>query len=372
MSMHAVVSGWLLGPHSGANKRLLEVLSELGKFLRDDERVTVLHRAEFSPPKLARIDWLPIDIPARPTWKRAIREQFRVGTMLKELGATVYDHGFLPPPRVPVPTCLTIHDLRAADGHTRWPRWFSQKVLRKACRRADVVITPSEYTARRLQELVPETTAKTHVLPNGFTLLPDDQRQLPHSKPPSGFVLHVGHLEARKNLTVVLRALATLADDEAPELWLAGQDAGVGAELTQLAKQLGITARVKHLGAVDDATLNTLYSHARAVVMPSIYEGFGMPALEGLAYGLPVLAANATALPEVLMGHGTLLPPDQPEAWATAMRAALAESTDPEQNPAIAERTAHGRCTYRWDKVAEQYATLWRKLSSDGLTASRS
>ena len=369
--MHAVVSGWLLGPHSGANNRLLSLLSASGPFFDTEDHVTVLHRPEFSPPDLARIDWMAIDIPTGPAWKRAIREQFRVGKALKELGATVYDHGFLPPPRVPVPTCLTIHDLRAADGHSRWPRWLARSVLRKACRRADAIITPSHWTRRRLHELVPGTLAKTEYLPNGFTC-PDEQRPLPRSQPANGYLLHVGHLEARKNLPVALRALAMLSDQEAPELWLAGQDAGAGEALKLLANQLGITARVHHLGPVDDATLSALYRHARAVVMPSIYEGFGMPALEGLAYGLPVLAADATALPEVLGGHGTLLPPNQPEAWASAIRTAVAESQDIDQNPAIAERANYGKHQFDWAVPAERLVMLWRRLSNDGPTASRS
>ena len=372
MSMHAVISGWLLGRHSGANKRLLGVLSHASEHLTAGERVTVLHRPEFSPPQLERINWLPINIPAGPTLKRAIREQFCVRKVLKDLQATVYDHGFLPPPRVAVPMCLMIHDLRAADGHTMWPSWLARSVLRKACRRADVIITPSEWTAQRLQGLVPAAAGKTISIPNGFTPLPAEPRPLPRTKPRNGFVLHVGHLEARKNLSVALRALATLSDDEAPELWLAGHDAGAGASLTQLARRLGITARVHHLGAVDDATLNTLYSHARAVIMPSIYEGFGMPVLEGLAYGLPVLAANATALPEVLNGRGMLLPPHQPQAWATALRAALARPCDRGANPAIAEGSRGEPRAFDWHRAAQMYVDAWRNPASAGLTASRS
>lgn len=363
MTMHAVVSGWLLGPHSGANQRLLAVLAHAGNHLQHEERITVLHRPEFSPPTLSRIEWLPIDIPTGPTWKRAIREQFRLPPMLKELGATVYDHGFLPPPRVPIPLCLTIHDLRAVDGHTMWPRMLAKSVLRKACRRAQAIVTPSEWTAARIHQVVPATRGKVVIARNAVTPPQHEAKPLLREQPVNGYVLHVGHLEPRKNLAVVVRALALMEPHEVPELWLAGRDAGSGQHLQTLARELGIERLLKQLGSVDDDTLHSLYHHARAVVMPSIYEGFGMPALEGLAYGKPVLAADATALPEVLAGNGTLLPPDQPDAWLQAMRTALRESTS-KQDPACQQRRAFAAAAESWNDAAATYVTTWRALGA--------
>ncbi|MGK0521947.1 MAG: glycosyltransferase involved in cell wall biosynthesis [Planctomycetota bacterium] len=362
--MHAVVSGWLLGTHSGANQRLLAVLAHAGEHLQADERITVLHRPEYTPPTLPRTNWLAIDIPTGPTWKRAIREQFCLPSLLKELGATVYDHGFLPPPRVPVPMCLTIHDLRAVHGHTRWPRMLARSVLRGACRRAQAIVTPSTWTATQLHEIVPATAERTVVARNATSVPTHVPQPLPRPQPHNGFVLHVGHLEARKNLDVMLHALALLSRKEAPEFWLAGHDAGSGQQLMQLARELNLTPSVHQLGAVDDETLHSLYHHTSAVVVPSIYEGFGMPALEGLAYGKPVLAADATALPEVLVGHGTLLPPDQPEAWAAAIRTALQEPATPGQNPAAARRRAFIATSDTWSDVSASYVATWRELSA--------
>jgi glycosyltransferase involved in cell wall biosynthesis len=364
MSMHVVVSGWLLGPHSGANQRLLAILAHAGKHLQQDERITVLHRADYTPPTLSRTSWLPIDIPTGPTWKRAVREQSRLPTLLKELDATVYDHGFLPPPRVPIPLCLTVHDLRAVDGHTKWPRILARSVLRKACRRAHAIVTPSKWTATRLHEIIPTTIERTVVARNATSAPPHEPQPLPRPQPRNGFVLHVGHLEARKNLDVMIRALALLPRDEVPEFWLAGRDAGSGQQLLQLARDLDLTPVVHHLGAVDEETLHSLYHHARAVVMPSIYEGFGIPALAGLAYGKPVLAADATALPEILAGHGTLLPADQPLAWMRAIRTAIQEPVGDQQNPAAAERRAFVDTTETWDDIAASYVMTWRTLST--------
>ena len=81
MTMHAAISGWLLGPHSGANRRLLAILEHLPALLTTGERITVLHRVDYVPPRLPRIEWTPIAIPAGPTWRRVraeSRERFKL------------------------------------------------------------------------------------------------------------------------------------------------------------------------------------------------------------------------------------------------------------------------------------------------------
>jgi glycosyltransferase involved in cell wall biosynthesis len=86
--------------------------------------------------------------------------------------------------------------------------------------------------------------------------------------------------------------------------------------------------------------------------------------MEALAYGLPVLAANATALPEVLAGHGWLLPPEQPPAWADAIQAVLAASTDAEQDSSSSARRAYATSAFSWRATAATYVQTWRSLSS--------
>ncbi|MFY9342212.1 MAG: glycosyltransferase, partial [Planctomycetota bacterium] len=149
--MHVTVAGWLLGPPSGANRRLLGLLGELGPLLGRGERVTVLHRWDYEPPSLPGIGWKALSIPAGPTFARVRGERHRLPSALRELGATVHDHGFLPLPRLHVPTCLVVHDLRGPDGLARFPRWIARSVLRSACARAAVVVAPSEWTAARLR-----------------------------------------------------------------------------------------------------------------------------------------------------------------------------------------------------------------------------
>lgn len=351
MTLHAVVAGWLLGPPSGANHRLLALLGELGPALAPGERITVLIGAHFAPPPLPGITWRQVDVAPGPTWRRVLAER-QLASVCDELGATVLDHGFLPPPRVDVPVCLLVHDTRAADGMTRWPRWLARRVLRHSCARAAAVVVPSRWTAGRVHEL---TGVQARVIENGVTL--PASAELPPSRPPGlpGYLLHLGHLEPRKNLGCVIAALAKLPAATRPQLWLVGRDAGSGAAWQHAAAQAGVGLR--QLGVVDAAGCDALLRAALAVVMPSRYEGFGLPVLEAFAVGQTVLAADATALPEVVGTAGTLLPADDPAAWASAI-AALRPPTAAE----VAARRAHA-AAWPWPAAAHALLTLWRQLS---------
>lgn len=355
MSLHVAVSGWLLGEPSGANRRLLALLRATSAQLAPHERITVLHGSGFHPPFAAPgLDWLPVDIPAGPTWRRALRERRLLPPLLRELSATLLDHALLPAPRVPCPQLLTIHDLRDADGEGNRHRWLARAVLRASLRRAAAVVVPSQFTASRLRHFAPALRAPLHVLPNAVDLPPAASPTAAAAPP---FVLHVGHLERRKQIDLLLRAMAPLP---APcELRLVGADAGAGAALRALAQQLGIAARVQFLGRVDDAGLARLYATAAVTALPSCYEGFGLPALEALAAGGAVLVSDRGALPEVVGPHASVLPPDVP-TWTAALAAAL--QAPPASPQGIAARQAHATAR-TWHQLGAELLGLWRHHS---------
>lgn len=355
MSLHVAVSGWLLGPPSGANRRLLALLAAVGPRLAPGERVTVLHRPDHAPPTLPGIGWQPIAIPAGPTVRRALAERRRLPAALAALGADVLDHGFLPLPRAPIPVCLLVHDLRAVDGLTRWPRWLARATLRRALAGAAAVVAPSRWTADRLRALAPAAVAPI-VVANAVAA-PRDGDRANAGVPPAGYVLHVGHLEARKNLGVVVAALADLPPAERPELWLAGRDAGALAALQRAAA--GRVA-VRALGVVADGELAALYCGARAVVLPSRHEGFGLPALEALAHGAPALVSACGALPEVVGRAGVLLPPDDVAAWRRALAGAAAGDDASLRAARRAHATAH-----TWAASAEALLATWRRVAAN-------
>jgi glycosyltransferase involved in cell wall biosynthesis len=352
MTLHVAIAGWLLGAPSGANRRLLALLAHAGPLLQPGERLTVLHRPDFAPPQLEGVHWQPVAIPAGPSWRRALAERRMLPAVLRALGATVLDHGLLPLPAVDVPACLLVHDLRAIDGLTRWPRWFAAAVLRRALARAAVVVAPSAWTADRLRRLAPR--AAVRVVPNGVDLptstCPPPARPLPAN----GYLLHIGHLEPRKNLGIVLAALRALPPAARPELWLAGRDAGALRGL--LARGTGLAVRA--LGVVGDDELSRLYQHARAVVVPSRHEGFGLAALEALAHGTRVLVSDAGALPEVVGEAAAILPWNDAAAWARA----LAQTDD---GRTAAERRARA-ARFPWAGAATALVAAWRAAAHAG------
>ncbi len=356
MKLHVAIAGWLLGPPSGANRRLLRLVEHTRELLQPGERITVLHGETFAPPPDDGVHWQSIAIPPGPTLVRWRAEARLLPAMLQALDATVFDHGFLPLPHVAVPTCLLVHDTRTADGLTRWPRWLARAVLRRSLRRADAIVTPSEWTARRLSSLVPGIVPPT-VVPNGVDLPATDTSPPPRRPlPQNGYLLHVGHLERRKNLEVVVRALASLPPERRPELWLVGREAGAGMAVAQ-------APFVHWFGAIDDDELPPLYHHARAIVVPSRHEGFGLCALEGLAHGRPVLASDAGALPEVLGGLGRLLPPDDANAWARAI-----DATADDGPGGAATRRACAQ-QFAWSTAAAQLFAVWRRLHAQRVSA---
>ena len=290
-----------------------------------------------------------IDIPAAPTWRRVRAERRQLPAALRAIDADLLDHALLPLPRVPVPVCLTIHDLRDVDGYGTRARWLARAVVRHALRHATAVVVPSAFTAERLRY-----DAAT-IVPNGVEL-PTEPPRPPSAGPfgAHGYVLHVGHLEPRKNVAVVVEALARMPAGERPALVLAGRDAGSLAALQLLARRRNVGSCVHAIGTPSDDELQRLYAHARAVVLPSHYEGFGLPAIEGLAHGRPVLASDRGALPEVLAGHGVIVATDDAAGWADAIRATPVSEHDDDEAGVAARRNR--AAAFAWGSAADRLA----------------
>lgn len=355
MSLHVAVSGWLLGPHSGANRRLLALLDAMAPLLQPDERITALvpQGAAIDLPRSQRLAAVEVRIPQAPSWRRALAERSLLQRELDALGADVLDHGFLPLPRVRQPVVLTVHDARDCDGLGRRPRQLARWLLRRAARHAACVITPSRFTAERLRAA--GVHAPIEVIPNACA--PSPIAAAPwHADGP---LLHVGHLERRKNLDVVLAGLARLPAARRPELLLVGADHGDGGRLLRLARRLGIGDRVRRLGPLDDANLLQRYASARAVVVPSRYEGFSLPALEALAHDRPLLCADCGALPEVVGPAARLLPPDDAAAWAAAI-----ESLSAGQGAAASDARLAQAAKFSWQASAGMLLSTWRRIAA--------
>ena len=201
------------------------------------------------------------------------------------------------PLRPRVPTVVTVHDLavlRRPEAFNAWTRAYVPRVVPPVVRAARRVIAVSEFTADELEALLRVPREAVHVVPNAV----DHAVFAPEGPSEDGdYVLAVGTLEPRKNLARTIEATRRLG----VELRVAGPSGwgGVGAD----------GAHVRWLGYVDDVRLAALYRGARCVAYPSLYEGFGIPVLEAMACGAPVVTSRGGACEEIAGGAAVLVDP---------------------------------------------------------------
>jgi glycosyltransferase involved in cell wall biosynthesis len=242
----------------------------------------------------------------------------------------------LPPTRAR--TLLTVHDLtflvhpETADAGLR--RYLAVAVPR-SLRRASLVLVDSRSTGADLQRLLGVEPGRIRLLYPGvdprFRPLPagDAEPLRAELGLPEDFLLFVGTIEPRKNLTRLVTAFAQLiggGGHSGLSLVIAGRRGWLYEEVFAAVERLGLRQRVRFLDFVADGQLPALYNLARAVVYPSLYEGFGLPVLEALACGAPVLTANSSSLPEVAGSAAILVDPLDTPAIAAGMERAMGDA----------------------------------------------
>ena len=271
----------------------------------------------------------------------------------RQYGADVYHS---PLPRGPLtrgspPFVVTVHDLvpiRHPETMSRWSRVYSAVTFTRILAAADRIIAPSQDTADDLTELAGVTAEKIRVVPNGvdemFFGLPRVRRGLA-----APYVLFVGTPEPRKNLAR-LEAAVELLKSRGFEGRLV--IVGAGGWNTKLQS----SENVELMGRVTDDELHSLYAQASCLVLPSLHEGFGLPALEAMAVGTPVVAANSGALPEVTGGAAVLVDPLRPSSIADGIVEAIAD-----RDSLVARGKVRAR-EFSWRKTAKLTATIYREL----------
>lgn len=299
----------------------------------------------------------------------------------------------LPPVSGGIPTILTVHDLSFVFYPNAYPAQlvdYLNRVVPWSVGRATHVLADSQSTKDDLQRVWNVPGEKITVLLSGVSsrFLPvEDAAQLRSARARYGldgapYVLTVGTVQPRKNYPMLVRAFRPVAERHPHALAIAGGKGWLADELLAEIERQGLQDRVRLIGFVDDADLPALYSAATAFAFPSLYEGFGLPLLEAMACGAPVVTSNASSLPEVVgpaggpgggptggSGGGTngaaalCLSPQDEAGWTAAL---LSLIEDPARRAQLIAAGHEQARRFSWDASARQLLAVYERLVASG------
>lgn len=277
----------------------------------------------------------------------------------------------------PCPVVLTIHDLYFIRyPRKRWPAYgaLTTRLARLYASRAAAIIADSEYSKRSIVERLGVSPGKVTVIP--VALGPEFKPEpFTHSvatrygiAPP--YILYVGNFRLHKNLPRLIQAYSALSKSfrDIYQLVLAGYDQENVQELGDLVRALGLAHRVLFTGPIEDGHLPSLYSGCALFVLPSIEEGFGLPALEAMACGAPVAAANRAAIPEEVGDAAILFDPENVAAITEALSRILARD---ELRDALRHKGLVRAREFTPDRTAGRVLALLRDVSEANVRLDR-
>jgi glycosyltransferase involved in cell wall biosynthesis len=255
---------------------------------------------------------------------------------------------------------VTIHDLNFLSHPERTGAEIRRDypaLARDHAHRADAVVVSSAFGAGEVERVLGVARDRIHVCPPGAPGWPP-RAAAPHD----GYVLFLGTLEPRKNLGGLLDAyellLAGTAQDRIPELVIAGKSTEQARPWLERIERPPLAGVVRYVGYVNAEERQALYLSARLLVLPSFEEGFGLPVLEAMSLGVPVVAAGRGSLPELVGDAGPLVDPERPDDIANAMARLLAD--DAYAATCASKGLARAR-TYSWERTAQRVYEMYRQ-----------
>lgn len=302
---------------------------------------------------------------------RILREQINIPRMVRAAQADVLHlTGFAGPARHSTTVILTVHDLIGVLFAHNFPpmaRFYWSRYLPFTMRSADKIIADSENTRRDILRTVKIPSERIRVI-----YLAADESFQPISVQQSlkavrqafqlsqSFFLFVGTLEPRKGIETLISAYAQASGEVAEDLVIVGKRGWSWEKFFQQVTKLGLSRRVRFLDYVPDDAMPALYNLARAFVFPSRYEGFGLPALQALACGTPVLSSNAASLPEVIGSAGIMVPPDDIEGFT---RELIRLSHDSDLCADLRARGLDRAKSFSWKRIARETVQVYQSIS---------
>jgi glycosyltransferase involved in cell wall biosynthesis len=357
----------LLGSKTGIGWYTHELIDAVAKLAPEEEMVVfpiswrTARHLNLDPPHRPNVSVERKLAPARPLWAMWDRVQFPPVEWLVSCDV-FHATNFIAPPSRKVPIVVTVHDI----GFVHNPEAVTPGVRRMArllpdiLRRAAAIITVSAFTRDELVDWLPDVADRITVVHNG-----SHARSAPAAADPDGpsrppYALMLGTLEPRKNLPLALDALRILRQRGVDlRLVLAGGRSAL-LDVPALLRKRGLgEPEVTRTGYIDDARVSALLAGARALVFPSLYEGFGMPLLEGMEAGVPVVGVRAGATPETMGDAGLMVEPGDAEGFADAMERA---AFDEDLRPGLIAAGHAQAAKFTWAGAAAATVDLYRKV----------
>ena len=303
----------------------------------------------------------------------SVREQLRIPLDLRRERADLFHAPhYVLPPFTPCRSVVTIHDCI----HLRFPQYLRSRIgyayarasLWAATHQSDRILTVSEASKRDILRYFSIPDQKIQVIPNAL-----DER---FNQPPAAeevarvkeryqlndpFVLYAGNIKPHKNLERLIEAFNMFRGPglEHVKLLIIGDEISKYATLRRAVHRLKLHKHVRFFGFVPHQTLAVLYRLAAVFVFPSLYEGFGLPPLEAMASGAPVITSNVSSLPEVVGDAAILIDPYDPEAIADAMRRVLTDETLRQQ---LKERGLVRARHFSWDRSVRRVHEIYQEV----------
>lgn len=289
--------------------------------------------------------------------KLSLRDLWWISQEIKRHQPDVYfSPGFNPPLYSRVPFVFTVHDLihlHVKEEANLVHQLYYAAVVKPALLKANRVLTVSEYSKQQLLIWQPKL-AEDRVVVVGNGVSSEFTVHGERHQPGYAYIFYVGNRKAHKNIDRLLQAMRAMPSDI--KLLMSGEpDASTEARV----RQLGLDGQVVFAGFIPEESLGAYYRGAVLTVMPSLYEGFGLPALESMACGTPVVVANTTSLPEVVGEAGILVDPYSPEAIAEGMTCILHSSS---LQQTLKEKGLTQARQFSWDKAADKVKTILENL----------
>jgi len=336
--------------------------------------------ALLSPTALDELSTLHSPLSFRPAsrttenpFSRIFVEQIETPRVLRELNADLYHSlGFVAPLRAPCLTVVSMMDISFITqprAHKLFNRVYLRLFSKASCRRAERVITISEHTKRDVVQHFGISPDRVDAIPLGV--------DHDHFKPQSPDIVtmfkaqhnigdhaifYLGSLEPRKNLPRLIEAFSLLTSHFpllTSQLFIGGNLAWKYDEIFARIKQLGLQDSVKLIGRVSDDDLPKWYASCALTTYPSLYEGFGLPPLEAMACGAPVVTSNVTSLPEVVGDAGILVDPTDVNALSDALSRVLRDDDLRADMRAKSLARAH---SFTWQRTAERTMESYRRV----------